>query len=834
VSTMPTEDARVQFLATDQLDLLAAALAGDVWIPACDTETVYRAELESDGIPGDVRVISFATCDANGIEQAFVVDLRDTSAQALHEILASHRVCGWNANFDEYALARAGIRFDGWYDAMIADTVCRAGRVGVNWYRSLAVATKDYLGIELDGKGTTQTSYDATSDLTPEQIRYAGVDALVTRRVARAVWDKVAGLGLDQAVELETGARPFINAMQMAGVPFDLPAYLEADVAAKTTRIVELLAEIAQMTEVRTAPESVQASLFDAEEPEVDVAVTPNWNPNSKADLLVALNRWAADEVAAYTRRLYGAARPLQSTDSLRKNDLVQIGGPLVERILALKAATKDVSTYGADLAKYWRNGRFFSRYKQAGLVSTGRLASFNFNAQNMSKAMLPWMRAPEGRLFVYGDISQAELRLVAHFAGEHDMAAAFATGEDFHLATARVMFPDLDLDTLASSDPAKYKKCRTAAKAVNFGVPYGMSAGLLATNLTVAGVETDKAAAQAYLDAYFAARPNVGGWLQARDRTVDEIAASLPVMDFAASLELYRIRSTAEPRQRALRKKLGRPPSHQELAAELAAHGIDPAHQHLFDAEHLAWAFDFEGAVLLQADGSPFEFYSTTGSGRRRHFNVAVGDEAGDKFSGLLINTVLEMCSSRAASGQAFVAQFAAEHGLTLPGADRWRSDRLRARAETVKAFEGSAGRMLKLTMVEAAVARFGVAALDALFSRVAAGCVRGMRNAYRNHPIQGTVADVVEAAFAQVMTGLPPSATPILSVHDSLVVECEADDAVRVARLIHEAVISAMGRFCSSVVAKVDVDIRRSLADEDVIAEYDPDAVPELLAAG
>jgi DNA polymerase I-like protein with 3'-5' exonuclease and polymerase domains len=82
--------------------------------------------------------------------------------------------------------------------------------------------------------------------------------------------------------------------------------------------------------------------------------------------------------------------------------------------------------------------------------------------------------------------------------------------------------------------------------------------------------------------------------------------------------------------------------------------------------------------------------------------------------------------------------------------------------------------------------------------------------------------------------MTGLPPSATPILSVHDSLVVECEADDAVRVARLIHEAVISAMGRFCSSVVAKVDVDIRRSLADEDVIAEYDPDAVPELLAAG
>jgi DNA polymerase I-like protein with 3'-5' exonuclease and polymerase domains len=836
-SPIPLEEISVELIGVSQLSELAAALDADAWVPACDTETVFRSELEVDGIPGAVRVISFATRDGDGHERAFVLDLRDTPASAVAEMLAAREVCGWNANFDEHALSLVGIRFDAWYDAMIVDTVCRAGRVGVNWYRSLAAAAKETLGVELDGKGTTQTSYDAVSDLTEAQVRYAGLDAVVTRRVAEIIRDRATDADLAVAAELELGARPFINAMMMRGVPFDLDEYLAADITAKRTRIAELLAEIAGMTETRTVRPATQTSLFDTDQQEdvdpdgSDPAVVPSWNPNSKADLIAALNRWSSEEVLAYTAKVHGTPRELLPTDSLRKNDLSQIGGPLVSKVLALKAASKEVSTYGADLAKYHRNGRFFSRYKQGGLVSTGRLASFNFNAQNMSKSMLPWMKAPEGRLFVYGDISQAELRFVAHFGGETEMIEAFASGEDFHLATARVMFPDLDLDALATADPAKYKKCRTAAKSVNFGVPYGMAAGLLATNLTVAGVDTDRPTAQAYLDAYFAARPNVAAWLRARDAYVDAVAADLPDFDWEASLELFRLRSGAEIRFRALRKRFGRVPTWRELAEDLHPHPADEAaaaedHEAFLEeyAARLSWAFGFEGSVLLRRDGTPFEFHSVTAAGRRRHFNVAIDAEGNDKFAGFLINAVLEMCGSRSPTGQAFVAEFTRTNGITVPGQDMWRRNRMQARAETVKAFEGAGGRTLRLGMVDAAISHFGLPVLESMFARVAASCVKGLRNAYRNHPVQGSVADVVEAAFASVMDGLPSGAFPILSVHDSLTIECDAADAQKVARLLHDAVVVAMGRFCPSVVAKVDVDIRTSLADEDVISVFDP----------
>ena len=223
----------------------------------------------------------------------------------------------------------------------------------------------------------------------------------------------------------------------------------------------------------------------------------------------------------AYTKKVLGEERLLTATDSLRKDDVKQIKSPIVTELLALKKAAKEVTTYGADLRKYHRNGRFFSRYKQGGLVSTGRLASFNFNAQNLSKGMLPWMKPEKGNIFVYGDISQAELR--SHLSEEQDMIDAFTSGEDFHTTTVRVMDPGVDLDTV---DDKTMKNMRTSAKAVNFGLAYGMGAAL-AKNLTVSGVDTTKEMAQGYLDAYFEARPKMQDWLQARDNKVVDFSQS-------------------------------------------------------------------------------------------------------------------------------------------------------------------------------------------------------------------------------------------------------------------------------------------------------------------
>ena len=439
-------------------------------------------------------------------------------------------------------------------------------------------------------------------------------------------------------------------------------------------------------------------------------------------------------------------------------------------------------------------------------------------------------MKPEEGNVFVYGDISQAELRFAAHLSEEQDMIDAFTSGEDFHTATVRVMNPGVDLDTV---DDKTMKNMRTSAKAVNFGLAYGMGAALLAKNLTVSGVDTTKETAQGYLDAYFEARPRMQQWLQARDNKVIEFSKNLPEIDWQASLKLYSLREQAEIKRRAYKKKLGYMPSGLELAAHLwpsGPEGIDEDDALSDDelqvfwadkAQELDWAFTYEGAVLLTATGAPLEFYSHTPSGRRRCFNVAMGNERNDKFSGFVTAVVLEMCNRPKPAGKAYLAQFAEEQGLNLPSDALWKSDRMRARVETVKAFEGRDGKALKLELIRGAVMRFGWQALDGMFRRAAAGCIRGLKNAHRNHPIQGAVADVVEHAFAKMIKELPEGARPIISVHDSVTIECREEDADRVAQLLNSSVMDAMALFCSTCPAKVDVDIRTSLADDDVIRE-------------
>lgn len=816
------------------LEALTSALATATSV-AVDTETEYREELTVDGIPGRVRVAAFGVRLPDGSEHAYVVDLRDVDPVALAPIMESVHAIGWNANFDEHALGLVGLRVGSWWDAMLADAATRQGRSGVVWYRSLAEVASKFLGVEMSGKGSTQLSYDSTSDLDDEQVRYAGLDTIITLRVADHIQTNVVAAGLVDAVELAMGARPFINAMMMNGVPFDFESYLDSAVASAQKRATEALVELAELTESRIETPTQQLGLFDSG-PAVDLTprVVPSWNPDSKPELVKALNRWSRDHVVAYK------GRELLLSDSLVKNELKQIGGPVVSALLRYKSANKEVTTYGDDLRRFWRGGRFFSRYKQ-NLVSTNRLASFDFNAQNMSKGMLSYMRPSEGRVFVYGDISQAELRFLACFAEQQDMIEAFASGEDFHLATARIMNPSENLDALAENDPAAFKKMRTAAKALNFGIPYGMAAGLLSSNLTVSGVPTSKEDAQNYLDAYFAARPRVAEWLRSRDRFVDELAANLPQLDWSATLELYELFTKVAPVRKAMKRELGRLPSPQEVVQRLwpspAQAAADEGWSDLSDEglnawktariTKVAWAFEFDTSVVLCAGGERLEYEARTASGQRRLFNVTMDPEGNDQFSGAIVAAVLDMCQSRREAGQGYVRGFAERHGLDLPSPGDWKKDRRSCRVRVVKSFEGAAGKALKWEFVKGAIDTFGLPAMIPVLNKAASECVRASRNQYRNLPIQGSVADVMSMAFALVMRDKPASAQPVLSVHDSLVLEVDEADAQDLAIVIARSVEAAMARFCPGVTCKVDVDIRRSLADDDVIWELSPTLV-------
>lgn len=790
----------ITMITGDNLDVLAAAMDADEWLPAVDTETEYREALKTDNIPGAVRVISVCTLDSEGTEQVFVVDCRDTPADAIAELMTGRTLCGWNANFDDLAMTLSGFPPEAWWCAMISDAVLRCGRSGIEFYRSLDAASVHYTGEGLVGKKTTSISYDATSDLTEEQIRYSAHDALATRRVASAVRAEILESDLSDTCDLEQGARKFIGRIMTSGMPFDLEGYLDEAITERQKAVDDHTAELASQT-----TEVGQYDLFQ-DEP----VVSPSWNPASRRDTMEAFNRWARDAVLDFTEKVHGERRLLTESDSLRADDIKQIDSPLVRTYLARAKAIKDVSTYGKQLRPYHRGGRFFSRYKQA-VVSTGRLASWAFNAQNTSPGMHKYMKPRPGFVLVYGDLSQAELRFTAHVSGEERMIEAFARGDDMHHATMLVMNPDLDPSKLSTKE---LKDLRTTAKVVNFGIVYGMGPRALAKNLTNAGVPTSPAEAKAYIDAFFTGYPKVHEWLEARGKEVDRIAAGLEVsdFDFYGSLTAYNVG------RKVLRSSWGQGPLPAEEAGVTERDAFGSYKDMTID-ELADWAVSTmpsSEAVLLSADGTPFEFHSRNGNNRRRCFNVAM--DAKDLFADFLPTLTLIMTDTDKEGALKFVRSFFARNGLYLPTEADRKADRSKARLDILEQFKGNDGRRVRSWLIEAAVSRFGDIT-DRTFLRAAQESVRASRNAYKNHPIQSGVADVMEHAFGVLQDSLPEGPEPVLTVHDSTVIECPEELADEVAGMLKEALDDAMSLYCSTVAPKTDVDIRSSLAEDDVI---------------
>ncbi|HBI83453.1 MAG TPA: DNA polymerase I, partial [Alcaligenaceae bacterium] len=180
---------------------------------------------------------------------------------------------------------------------------------------------------------------------------------------------------------------------------------------------------------------------------------------------------------------------------------------PLPQVLLEYRSLAKLKSTYTDKLPKMVnpRTGRVHTHYGQAAVI-TGRLASSDPNLQNIP------VRSEAGRkireafiatngMIVSADYSQIELRVMAHVSNDPSLQRAFAAGEDIHRSTASEVFgvPILEV----SSDQ------RRAAKAINFGLIYGMGAFGLASNL---GITRD--AAQSYIDRYFARYPGVAQYM--------------------------------------------------------------------------------------------------------------------------------------------------------------------------------------------------------------------------------------------------------------------------------------------------------------------------------
>lgn len=836
----------VEFIATDiavTTTVLDAVRAADA--VAVDTET-HDAETREDGLWMALRVISIATRNADGSYRCFTIDVKDLSRSAVASVMDAIELAhGWNADFDEEVLERYGTPLFNWRDVKFDEMIFWAGFPGRSWYLALSEAARRYLNYSVEGKGSVQTSYDADSKLNDAQIRYAGLDALITLFLAEVMYARNSDAGLSEAADIEQGQRRFLRMLMSDGFPFDLDGW---------TDYVDSLSDDLAAVELQLA------ALTGGTDGKL------SFNPSSAPELRAAFNTYESEIVSSYFSREYGDADPVDA-DAMKQ--LRNAGSKIADAILEFRKINKFLTTYGEDFAKFCRDGRIRSRYKQT-ITATGRLASDKPNGQNLPGKSKEFITAPEGRVLIDSDYSQAELRSLAEDSGDVSMLTAFRAGKDFHAATALDAF-GVDMDELKKTDPDAAKAMRTKAKGVNFGIPYGMAAAALARRLSNEGVETSVDEAKDLIAKIMQSRPEMAAWLNERDAFVRLLAKNPGPVDWAASFKLLELWHRYDQERRNFRRREGYWPGAAELVEATISPQLSLFEPELTDEERaelvadVDWAFRYDAPVVVRPpsrteDGTliyePVAFESRTKSGRRRLFAIVMdsgyqrsdsegsgggaqgfaGSKRNDKFSGLLTAAMLTVATTDKEPAAAVRDSWAKANHIELPTgvkrcrkrssedkaeyAARKRRFELDERARCVKAFEGS-NRKLKLAFVRDVCKSMGDAATDWVLAKALTDSVGALGPAFRNHPIQGGVADIVGVAFAELfkLTDHYPDLVWVQTVHDSIIGECDEANAHEIAVQKKQIMERAMNRFYPEVPAKVDTEIRSHLGDGGLI---------------
>ncbi|HIQ31022.1 MAG TPA: bifunctional 3'-5' exonuclease/DNA polymerase, partial [Aquifex aeolicus] len=175
-----------------------------------------------------------------------------------------------------------------------------------------------------------------------------------------------------------------------------------------------------------------------------------------------------------------------------------------VRHILEIRKTKKTLDKL-KELKTFVKDGRVYPEFKQIGAI-TGRMSSYKPNVQNIPRDMRSVFKAEEGRVFVIADFSQIELRIAAEYVRDENMVRAFREGKDLHKYTASLV--------LEKAEEEVSKEERQLAKAMNFGLIYGISArGLSAYARGSYGVELSLSAAEVFRERFFKFFPSFKRW---------------------------------------------------------------------------------------------------------------------------------------------------------------------------------------------------------------------------------------------------------------------------------------------------------------------------------
>jgi DNA polymerase-1 len=442
-------------LVTEQRDLAPVR-----W--ALDESGEVGVDIETTGLDprrDKVRLLSLATERGTFIIDAFRVDVR-----ALFDHLTEKPLVVHNGAFDLAFLTRLGLSPGAIHDTMLLSQLLYAGK---HCPHKLGDCAGRELGRALNKE--LQRS-DWSGEPTEEQLAYAALDAAVLPALRQSLTAKLTAVGLDRVAEIESRCLPALVWLAQHGVPFDRDTWDRLARQAETD-VSELTAKLDAAAGRREGYLGEQGV----------------WDWNSPAQVKQALA---------------AVGCPVEDTTD---EALAAVDHPLAALVRDYRHAMKRQTTYGRDWLQHVApDGRVYAHWVQLG-SRAGRMSCREPNMQQIPRGdHRRCVCPPEGKVLVKADYSQVELRIAALVANEERMVEAFRRRQDLHALTAKRVLGVKDVS----------KSQRQLAKAVNFGLLYGMGAkGFQVYARSNYGVEMTVDEATSYRSAFFEAYPGLKRW---------------------------------------------------------------------------------------------------------------------------------------------------------------------------------------------------------------------------------------------------------------------------------------------------------------------------------
>ncbi|MFJ5336395.1 DNA polymerase I [Pectobacterium brasiliense] len=462
------------------------------WVERIKQAEVFAFDTETDGLdtltanliglsfaikPGEAAYLPLAHDYLDAPEQ-----LDRTKVLALFKpLLEDEKLLkiGQNLKFDKGVMQRydidlRGIAFDTMLESYVLDSV--AGRHDMDSLAERYLSHKTITFEEIAGKGKNQLTFN---QIALEQAGpYAAEDADVTLHLHQKLWGKLQPhADLCQVFQtIDMPLVPVLSRIERTGVLID-PAILAEHSKELTIRLAELETQAYELAGEEfnlSSTKQLQGILYEKQKLPI-LKKTPKGAPSTNEEVLAEL----------------------------------ALDYPLPKLILEYRGLAKLKSTYTDKLPLMINPAtkRVHTSYHQA-VTATGRLSSSDPNLQNIpvrndeGRRIRQAFIAPKGYSIVAADYSQIELRIMAHLSGDKGLLNAFANGLDIHRATASEVF-GIALDKVTSEQ-------RRSAKAINFGLIYGMSAFGLSRQLNIPRSESQK-----YMNLYFERYPGVQDYME-------------------------------------------------------------------------------------------------------------------------------------------------------------------------------------------------------------------------------------------------------------------------------------------------------------------------------